>query len=700
MVLKRRLDDPESYDPATEPPDPFARPSAPITKASPRPWQGPPARGATGEAYNAPPPDLRATLASLLSGAYGGDDPRAAEAFGNQAAEAGDYLPVAGSVSSGQQAQDNFRRGNYGTAGLDLLGAMPDIGPAAKAMFLGVMAKTADKDALKVAQDMLAGGASREDALKKTGWFQQHGDWKHEISDAPAMVGNKAMSNLEDTGQHGYAPLASSLWHDELFKAHPELRNTSATLNLKPDAGASGMFTPPNSIVPKQQIHVTGPDEDKIGSVLLHETQHGVQHLEGFPRGSSSKEYARGPMFDPKARKLADNLSQEIFGGLSFPVHDLLSNAKYLEPGKLEAVAAQHGFMSPDEALAFLKEQDIKRTPESQYRRTAGEVEARNTQTRRYLTDEQRRDIPPWQTQDTPDDQQIVRRYDQDPRDALAVAMSEPEPLKGAPANVEGPVPHVVEAAERYAQGRGIPLERQRSYAEVNPRRAGYIAKAYDRMPHDPGNPKVATSYKALADETMGQWQALQDSGAKIDFMKPGMADPYPGGPRDALADIRANNHLYVFPSEQGFGSGAAAAADNPMLASTGIKHGDHDLLVNDAFRAVHDYFGHGMEGAHFGPRGEENAWRAHKNLFSPEALPALTTETRGQNSWVNFGPHGEANRANPQDTIFADQKAGLLPPWATREGGMPVSYRAQQVGTAAALLSALGLAGSSQKKE
>jgi hypothetical protein len=33
-----------------------------------------------------------------------------------------------------------------------------------------------------------------------------------------------------------------------------------------------------------------------------------------------------------------------------------------------------------------------------------------------------------------------------------------------------------------------------------------------------------------------------------------------------------------------------------------------------------------------------------------------------GQNSTVNFGPHGEHNKANPKNTIFADQKAGLLP--------------------------------------
>lgn len=273
-------------------------------------------------------------------------------------------------------------------------------------------------------------------------------------------------------------------------------------------------------------------------------------------------------------------------------------------------------------------------------------------------------------------------------------------PLPGAPSSlVEGPVPDVVKAAEGYAAERGLPLNRQRSYAEVNPRRGRYIAQAYDRMEHAPNDPRVKASYQALADETMQQWNALQDAGAQIEFLKPGMADPYPGGPRDALADLRSNNHLWVFPTEQGFGS-INEVSDNPLLADTGIVHGGHPMKVNDAFRAVHDYFGHGMEGATFGARGEENAWQAHKRLFSPEALPALTSETRGQNSWVNFGPYGEANRANPRETVFADQKTGLLPDWATREGGMPPSYRARQAGTAAALASPLALAGSSGQDE
>jgi hypothetical protein len=269
--------------------------------------------------------------------------------------------------------------------------------------------------------------------------------------------------------------------------------------------------------------------------------------------------------------------------------------------------------------------------------------------------------------------------------------------LPGAPSHVKGPVPKVVEAAEDYAKSRGLDLKRQSEYAKADYRRGRYIAKAYEKMPHAPDDPKVRASYEALAKETMAQWDAMMKAGAKIDFIKPGMADPYPGGPTQALRDLRDNNHLWVFPTESGFGS-LSTITDNPLLKPTGIVHGGHPMLVNDVFRAVHDYFGHGMEGANFGARGEENAWRAHKRLFSPEAMPALTSETRGQNSWVNFGPYGEANRANQLKTVYADQKTGVMPPWTTRESGLPISYRAQQVALPLTLGAGLTLSGSTER--
>lgn len=47
-----------------------------------------------------------------------------------------------------------------------------------------------------------------------------------------------------------------------------------------------------------------------------------------------------------------------------------------------------------------------------------------------------------------------------------------------------------------------------------------------------------------------------------------------------------------------------------------------------------------------------------------------MTTETRGQNSWLNFGPYAEHNKnASARDTVYADQKVGLMPDWTWLEG-------------------------------
>ena len=95
-------------------------------------------------------------------------------------------------------------------------------------------------------------------------------------------------------------------------------------------------------------------------------------------------------------------------------------------------------------------------------------------------------------------------------------------------------------------------------------------------------------------------------------------------------------------------------------------------MPFNDLFRIVHDVFGHAKEGVGFRAAGEENAWRSHARMYSPEALPAMTAETRGQNSWVNYGPQAAANRgASAAGTIYAPQKIGMLPDWVIQSGRM-----------------------------
>jgi len=233
------------------------------------------------------------------------------------------------------------------------------------------------------------------------------------------------------------------------------------------------------------------------------------------------------------------------------------------------------------------------------------------------------------------------------------------------------------EVAKKYTKAAGIEYNPPTDYVKVNEARAKRIAQAFDEMKHDPQNPEVKAAYAALVKETTDQYQAVVDSGLKvefIDFDKTG--DPYEGSPRAMTEDVRSNNHMWVFSTRDGFGSSEFDPADNPLLAETEFEISGQKALVNDLFRVVHDYFGHVKEGVGFRAAGEENAWMAHMAMFSPLAGRALTTETRGQNSWVNYGPFAEHNKtASGADTKYADQKIGLLPEWASTEGRVDEEY-------------------------
>jgi hypothetical protein len=257
-------------------------------------------------------------------------------------------------------------------------------------------------------------------------------------------------------------------------------------------------------------------------------------------------------------------------------------------------------------------------------------------------------------------------------------------PLEGAPAvpGINGPDPQIVGVAEQYAADNGIDLKRQSEYVEVDEDRAKRLADAYEQMADDSSDPKVKEAYEDLINQTIAQYQALADAGYKFWFMDFSIPsnEEYASTPYNALRDLRQNKEMGVFATIDGYGEDGITQEQieaNPMLADTGLMWpiGGIDgemmpVLVNDLFRAVHDAFGHGLEGAGFRARGEENAWQAHVRLFTGPAIGAITSETRGQNSWVNFGPNAEFNRtASGSDTKYAPQKVGLMPEWTWTEG-------------------------------
>ncbi|WP_103068355.1 hypothetical protein [Aquimarina sediminis] len=201
-----------------------------------------------------------------------------------------------------------------------------------------------------------------------------------------------------------------------------------------------------------------------------------------------------------------------------------------------------------------------------------------------------------------------------------------------------------------------------------------HIADIYESIEHKPNDELVKEAYKQLEIELIKQFEFVKKR-TDIKFEPyTGEGEPYSNS-YEMLVDIN-NHHLYFFKTASGFGETEYNEV-NIMLKKTGVKIGKYELVVNDLFRIVHDIFGHAMNGNGFGPIGEDNAWYDHLQMFSPLAASALSTETRGQNCWVNFGLHlrdknnqllkkGQKGWIQPSERPFAYQKMNILPSYIT----------------------------------
>ena len=184
--------------------------------------------------------------------------------------------------------------------------------------------------------------------------------------------------------------------------------------------------------------------------------------------------------------------------------------------------------------------------------------------------------------------------------------------------------------AEDYCIKYGLPVVRGMDYSRVrcDDLTGVRIAKAYQAGPVV--QPSALPAYRALREETLYQLDQL----ARVLDIVVVRNDPYADA-TELLADLR-EGRLRVW-------STAAGNNPHPVL-------GDDD---NDAFRAVHDGFGHGCTERGFDKHGEEAAWVKHSQMYSSLARQALATETRGQTCMFWYGNRGK---------FFSAQKAFVLP--------------------------------------
>lgn len=243
--------------------------------------------------------------------------------------------------------------------------------------YAGEFARTADKETLERAKQMLEGGASAEDIFRETGWFKgADGQWRFEIDDSKMEfrrdgdvrlmeeepyrrmqeLSDKWAASFEKGGeelteaesaelealQDQYVDrvweekyeLQDFLKHDDLYRAYPKLRHMS--LIFRPMSIEDyGYYSPKDGAIVMNSALIGAPEK-----TLIHEIQHIIQSMEGFARGASPKYW--------------NDRMEEGFSKKNAAGEEMLPNELYRNTaGEIEArdVAARRN-MSADERRA------------------------------------------------------------------------------------------------------------------------------------------------------------------------------------------------------------------------------------------------------------------------------------------------------------------------------------------------------------
>lgn len=309
--------------------------------------------------------------------------------------------------------------------------------------FAGQRAQGADLHALDSAKQRIAAGESPEAVRRDTGWFEGNdGKWRYEISDADAkFIGKDRLEQAAEADPYQLAemPLADVLDHPALFAAYPKLRNITVAYEATSAAAGDLYFGASYNSADNTITLGNGLDNAQLLSALLHEIQHGIQNIEGFATGGSLEiagivkaqakrewdHWSNAYTIKREMEEAGHSLDEAVaaLNDLDFGINaDQIADAQRYTLAELKA--------KNDAAYA-----ELQRTgdgPRATYLKIAGEVEARNTQARANLTDEQRRATPPGATADTADQDVILVFNGKEMEHAPAIANAFEQTARGS----------------------------------------------------------------------------------------------------------------------------------------------------------------------------------------------------------------------------------------------------------------------------
>lgn len=353
-----------------------------------------------GVAYPKEAPKLARDLASELAGAGGlaaqlGTPPGAIGTFGGKSAY--------GANRARMEAVDNISAGK--TTKEAAMGILEDLKKEMVKTPGGRHSMNLDR-AMRRAEELAGPGGEidfdiAETIRKETGWFKPQWytrsldvepfdqGWRFEISDEDFMLNaNRNFKQAQEEikmdpsfrpqpGRKGVdtkeIKLGDAVFHRELFKAYPELKDVKLQM-AHSDAigGASGQFDPQSGEI----IVAADMEVPEIEETLLHEIQHWVQNKEAHARGSNPDKAGRllqelRIRHNAKAQQL-DNVRKmkqdpEIYNHPAFS-----ELRKYADNPEMERILERE----KENLRRQMEEADI---PMQAYRMSPGEQEARDT---------------------------------------------------------------------------------------------------------------------------------------------------------------------------------------------------------------------------------------------------------------------------------------------------------------------------------
>lgn len=287
-------------------------------------------------------------------------------------------------------------------------------------------------DNLSIARQMEDADKDAKTIKLATGWERgADGKWRYEISDAnikDTIDLGKGISKkrFEEDMLWNSGRLGNVIEAPELFKAYPQLKDIHIeTDSIVNDMPSNGEFNANSN-----RITIHAYRLKYLNSILNHEIQHAIQHIEGFATGGTPEHVEKE--FDAaktewRARAYAHELEEtakELGGEYNLTEVENALGKEYKEMGMEDLLpdketrikganyfARGYADRSMDEAIKRFHLDESAGSdfnPYIEYMHIAGEVEARNVSARLGMTPEERRRTLASETEDVSREDQII----------------------------------------------------------------------------------------------------------------------------------------------------------------------------------------------------------------------------------------------------------------------------------------------------